>query len=65
VNKRAMKLYFSRNYSPRLAVAVALHLNSPVEFKFASPFSPGEREKFVKLNPNLSLPILVEGQATL
>jgi glutathione S-transferase len=28
-----MKLYFSRNYNPRLAVAVARHLNSPVEFE--------------------------------
>ncbi|NML35076.1 glutathione S-transferase family protein [Paraburkholderia antibiotica] len=60
-----MKLYFSRNYNPRLAVAVARYLNSPVEFEFASPFSPGEREKFRKLNPNLSLPILVEGETTL
>jgi glutathione S-transferase len=60
-----MKLYFSRNYNPRLAVAVARYLNSPVEFEFASPFSPGEREKFIKLNPNLSLPILVEAEATL
>ncbi|MCC8392738.1 glutathione S-transferase family protein [Paraburkholderia sp. MMS20-SJTR3] len=60
-----MKLYFSRNYNPRLAVAVARYLNSPVEFEFASPFSPGERDKFIKLNPNLSLPILVDGDATL
>lgn len=60
-----MKLYFSRNYNPRLAVAVARHLNSPVEFEFAAPFARGQREKFLKLNPNLSLPILVEGEATL
>ncbi|RQH03830.1 glutathione S-transferase family protein [Paraburkholderia dinghuensis] len=60
-----MKLYFSRNYNPRLAVAVARHLNSPVEFEFASPFAPGEREKFLKLNPNQSVPILVEGETTL
>lgn len=60
-----MKLYFSRNYNPRLAVAVARHLNSPVEFEFASPFARGEREKFLKLNPNLGLPILVEEHATL
>lgn len=65
LKKRAMKLYFSRNYNPRLAVAVARYLNSPLEFEFASPFSPGEREKFIKLNPNLSVPILVEGEATL
>ena len=60
-----MKLYFSRNYNPRLAVAVARYLNSPVEFEFAAPFAPGEREKFLKLNPNLSIPILVEGETTL
>ncbi len=60
-----MKLYFSRNYNPRLAVAVARHLNSPVEFEFASPFAPGQREKFLKLNPNLGLPILVEGETSL
>ena len=60
-----MKLYFSRNYNPRLAVAVARYLNSPVEFEFASPFSPGQSEKFLKLNPNQSVPILVEGDKTL
>ncbi len=56
-----MKLYFNRNYNPHLAVAVARYLNAPVEFEFASPFSPGQREKFRQLNPNLSVPILVEG----
>ncbi|WP_233872605.1 glutathione S-transferase family protein [Paraburkholderia adhaesiva] len=60
-----MKLYFSRNYNPRLAVSVARHLNSPVEFEFASPFAPGEREKFLKLNPNQRVPILVDGETTL
>ncbi len=56
-----MKLYFSRNLNPRLAVAAARFLNAPVEFEFASPFSPEQREKFLKLNPNQSVPILVEG----
>jgi glutathione S-transferase len=59
------KLYFSRNYNPRLAVAVARYLKSPVEFEFASPFSSGQQEKFRALNPNLSVPILVEGDKTL
>jgi glutathione S-transferase len=58
------KLYFSRNYNPRLAVAAARFLKSPVEFEFASPFSPGQSEKFLKLNPNLSVPILVEEDKT-
>ena len=60
-----MKLYFSRNLNPRLAVAAARFLKSPVEFEFASPFSPEQREKFLKLNPNRSVPILVEGDRTL
>ncbi|RWC34225.1 MAG: glutathione S-transferase family protein [Mesorhizobium sp.] len=55
-----MKLYFSRNPNPRLAVAVARYLGVNVEFEFASPFAPGQAEKFRRLNPNLSLPILVE-----
>jgi hypothetical protein len=63
--RSAMKHYFSRNLNPRLAVAVARVLDSPVEFEFASPFSPEQREKFLKLNPNLSVPILVEGDKTL
>jgi glutathione S-transferase len=58
-------LYFSRNCNPRLAVAAARHLRSPVEYEFASPFSPGEQERFRKLNPNLSVPILVEDDRTL
>jgi glutathione S-transferase len=62
VSKR--KLCFSRNYNPRLAVAAARFLNSPVEFEFASPFSPEQREKFLKLNPNQSVPILVERDKT-
>jgi glutathione S-transferase len=60
----AMILYFSRNYNPRLAVAAARFLKSPVEFEFASPFSPEQSEKFLKLNPNQSVPILVENDKT-
>jgi glutathione S-transferase len=59
-----MKLYFSRNYNPRLAVATARYLKSPVQFEFAAPFAPGQREKFIELNPNQSIPILVEGHKT-
>jgi glutathione S-transferase len=55
-----MKLLFSRNPNPRLAVAVARHLNAPVEFEFASPFAPGQAERYRPLNPNLSIPILVD-----
>ena len=54
-----MKLFFSRNPNPRLAVAVARYLAAPIEFEAASPFAPGQAERFRPLNPNLSLPILV------
>ena len=53
-----MKLYFSRNPNPRLAVATARHLRAKVEFEFAAPFAPGQAERFRSLNPNLSIPIL-------
>jgi glutathione S-transferase len=60
-----MKLYFSRNYNPRLAVATARFLDAPVEFEFAAPLEPGEQDKFRLLNPNLTLPILVDGSGSL
>ncbi len=60
-----MKLFFSRNPNPRLAVAVARYLNADVEFEWASPFAPGQAEKFRALNPNLSIPILVDGGKSL
>ncbi|KGF70671.1 glutathione S-transferase [Hoeflea sp. BAL378] len=55
-----MKLYFSRNPNPRLAVAVARHLGSPVEFEFAAPFADGQAERFLLLNPTQRIPILEE-----
>ncbi|MBC2774377.1 glutathione S-transferase family protein [Rhizobium sp. AQ_MP] len=55
-----MKLHYSRNPNPRLAVAVARHLVAPVEFVFASPFAPGQAERYRPLNPSLSIPILEE-----
>ena len=60
-----MKLFFSRNPNPRLAVAVARFLDAKVEFEFASPFAPGQAERFRPLNPNLSLPILADSGKTL
>ncbi|HEV7309655.1 glutathione S-transferase family protein [Ensifer sp.] len=53
-----MKLYFSRNPNPRLAVAVARHLRSDVTFEYASPQSSSEKARFRPLNPNLLVPIL-------
>jgi glutathione S-transferase len=60
-----MKLYFSRNPNPRLAVAVARHLDARVELAWAALFAPGQAERFRPLNPNLSLPILVDGSKSL
>lgn len=54
-----MKLLFSRNPNPRLAVAVARHLGAKVEFEFAAPRAPGQDERYRSLNPNLLLPILL------
>jgi glutathione S-transferase len=43
----------------------ARFLKCPVEFEFASPFSPEQRERFLKLNPNQRVPVLVEGTKTI
>src|ERR1700744_4536417 len=55
-----MKLYYSKNLNPRLAVAVARHLQSPVEFIRASPRDPGNEDGFRRINPNTLVPVLVE-----
>lgn len=53
-------LYYSRNPNPRLAVAVARHLDAPVALEWAAPFAPDQAERFLKLNPTQRIPILVE-----
>ena len=53
-----MKMYFSRNPNPRLAVAAARFLKADVEFEFAAPQAAGQAERYLPLNPNLLLPIL-------
>lgn len=55
-----MKLYYSHNSNPRLAVAVARHVKAPVEFVRAAPFAPDQIEFFRQLNPNTRVPVLVE-----
>jgi glutathione S-transferase len=55
-----MKLYYSPNLNPRVAVAVAKHLQSPVEFIRASPRHPDHEDAFRPLNPNTLVPVLVE-----
>jgi glutathione S-transferase len=56
-----MKLYYSLNLNPRVAVAVARHLDSPVNYVFASPRDPDHEEAFRQINPNTLVPVLVEG----
>jgi glutathione S-transferase len=56
-----LKLYYSTNLNPRVAVAVARHLKSPVEFVRASPRDPRYEEAFRPINPNTLAPVLVEG----
>src|SRR5690606_14482033 len=38
---RNMKLLYSRNPNPRLAVAAARQMRAPVTFEFAAPLAPG------------------------
>jgi glutathione S-transferase len=60
-----MKLYYSHNLNPRVAVAVARYLESPVEYIRARPFHPAQIDEFRKLNPNTRVPVLVEGDKSL
>ena len=59
-----MKLYYSTNLNPRVAVAVARHLQSPVEYVLASPRHPDHEEAFRVINPNTLVPVLVEDGCT-
>lgn len=56
-----MKLYYSPNLNPRVAVAVARYLGSPVEFVRASPRHPDNIAAFRAINPNALVPVLEEG----
>ena len=62
---RRLKLYYSTNLNPRVAVAVARHLNSPVEFIRVSPRDPRQEDAFRVINPNTLVPVLVEGDKPL
>ena len=57
-----MKLYYSQNLNPRVAVAVARYLGSPVEYIAASPRDPANTAAFRAINPNALVPVLVEGE---
>ena len=58
-------LYYSANPNPRVAVAVAKHLGSPVAYVRASPRHPDQIEAFRAINPNALVPVLVEGERRL
>jgi glutathione S-transferase len=60
-----LKLYYSRNLNPRVAVAVARYLRSPVEFICAHPRDPANEDAFRRINPNTLVPVLVEERTTL
>ena len=60
-----MKLYYSHNLNPRVAVAVARYLEAPVQYIRARPFHPAHMEAFRKINPNTRVPVLVDGARTL
>jgi len=60
-----MKLYYSHNLNPRVAVAVARYLKSPVEYVRAMPRHPAHEEAFRPINPNTLVPVLVEEHQTL
>tara|TARA_R110001599_G_scaffold9159_4_gene45487 strand:+ start:2197 stop:2841 length:645 start_codon:yes stop_codon:yes gene_type:complete len=60
-----LKLYYSPNLNPRVAVAVARYLDSPVEYIAASPMHPDHRRAFKAINPNTLVPVLVENGKSL
>jgi glutathione S-transferase len=60
-----LKLYYSANLNPRVAVAVARHLKSQVEFIRASPRDPRFEDTFRSINPNTLVPVLMEGDKSL
>lgn len=52
-------LYYTHNINPRVAVAVARHLQSPVKLVRYEPMG-ADRDAFLSLNPNSLAPLLVE-----
>ena len=59
-----MQLYYSPNLNPRVAVAVARHLGSPVKFIAAAPMAPDQMEAFRPINPNTRVPVLTTDART-
>ena len=59
-----MKLYYSMNLNPRVAVAAARYLGSPVTYIRANPREPEHEDVFRQINPNTLVPVLVEDERT-
>lgn len=57
-------LYYSHNLNPRVAVAVARHLDSPVRYVRADPMGK-DKDWFRPINPNTRVPVLVENGRSL
>jgi glutathione S-transferase len=57
-------LYYSHNLNPRVAVAVARHLQAPVDFIRVDPMGR-DQARFRAINPNTLVPVLVEPAQTL
>ncbi|MDP3193869.1 glutathione S-transferase family protein [Tabrizicola sp.] len=53
-----MRLYYSQNLNPRVAVAAARYLKAPVDYIAASPMHPDHQDAFRKINPNTRVPVL-------
>jgi glutathione S-transferase len=64
LQEAAMQLYYSPNLNPRIAVAVARHLGSPVDYIAASPMAPDQIEAFRPINPNTRVPVLTTPERT-
>ena len=60
-----MQLYYSHNLNPRVAVAVARYLNSPVDYIWSEPRNPAKEDAFRPINPNTLVPVLVENGKSL
>lgn len=60
-----MQLYYSHNLNPRVAVAVARHLASPVDYIWSEPRHPEKEGAFRPINPNTLVPVLVENGKSL
>lgn len=57
-----MRLYYSPNLNPRVAVAAARYLNANVDYVRCSPRHPNHEAAFRMINPNALAPILEDGE---